>query len=77
MARCSTKGCVKGATKRIVFTDFDGNSKGRPICQDCLAVEIHSPLEQRNVKVIDVNKKHHQHKQIILHLEDNLNTRIC
>ena len=41
MARCSTKGCKQGATKRLVTIDQDNNSKGRPICISCAEQEMH------------------------------------
>lgn len=59
MARCSTKGCKQGATKRLVTIDQDNNSKGRPICISCAEQEMHEPQEDITVKIIDVTKKHH------------------
>ena len=59
MARCSTKGCKQGATKRLVVTDLEGNSKGRPICEPCAKQEIHEPQEGVTVKIVDAAKKHH------------------
>ena len=59
MARCSTKGCKQGATKRLVTIDQDNNSKGRPICNSCAEQEIHIQQEGSTVKIIDIAKKHH------------------
>ena len=59
MARCSTKGCKQGATKRLVTIDQDNNSKGRPIRISCAEQEMHEPQEGITVKIIDVAKKHH------------------
>ena len=59
MARCSTKGCKQGATKRLTIIDQDNNSKGRPICVSCAEQEMHEPQEGITVKIIDATKKHH------------------
>ena len=59
MARCSTKGCKQGATKRLVIIDQDNNSKGRPICNSCAEQEIHELQEGVTVKIVDATKKHH------------------
>ena len=56
MARCSTKGCKHGATKRLTIIDQDNNSKGRPICVSCAEQEMHEPQEGITVKIIDATK---------------------
>lgn len=59
MAKCSTKGCKKGATKRLVITDSMGNTKNRPICQECADQHITDPGFPNTERIIDASTKHH------------------
>ena len=59
MAKCSTKGCKKGATKRLVSTDEQGNTKNRPICEGCANQQITDPTSPVKEKIIDASSKHH------------------
>lgn len=59
MAKCSTKGCKKGATKRLVMADSMGNTKNRPICQECAEQQMTDPKFSDTGHIIDASSKHH------------------
>lgn len=57
MAKCSTKGCKKGATKRLEIIQPNGDKKNRPICSDCADLSVRGLSTP--YRVIDANSKHH------------------
>lgn len=56
MAKCSTKGCNKGATKRVEIMRPDKSIKSRPICSSCSDKGINVDLPYR---IVDAAAKHH------------------
>ena len=72
MARCSTKGCKQGATKRLVTIDQDNNSKGRPIVIRVRNKKYTNHRKALQLRQLMLLKNITSINEIILQTEDNL-----